>query len=605
MEKFTKFRKKAAEIWQLISPYWRSEEKYKAGSLLILILAINLGYVYAGVSLNAWGAKFYDAIQQLAQATFISQCYAFLGLVAIVVPIFIANEYFTSLLGFNWRKWLTKYYLNRWMDKAVFYRLSLQDNKVDNPDQRLSQDLSSFATGVLMMTISFFKEILNLGSFIFILWTISGALQFSLLDKTFTIPGYMVWAVLIYAAIGTYGVYKIGRPLFHLDFENERAEANFRYQLIRFRERAEEIALYQGEKTEFINFRQSFNFVYENFRKIINRKLYVSSWINSYNNLSTIFPILVMAPRFFSGALTFGVLMQIGSAFSQVQNSLSIIVANFDGIASLIATSNRILGFSEHMEKMEASLLNPSSPTIELLTHSEDTLILDNLKLKTPNNQLLIENLNLTIQKGEKVLLMGRSGLGKSTLLRAMAGLWSFGEGKIKLPANQKLFLVPQRPYMPLGTLRQGLFYPGIERDISDAKLLEILMACRLDHLAPQLDHYKDWGFQLSMGEQQRIIFVRAILHEPAWLMMDEPSANMDKETEMQVYLALHHYLPESTIITIGHSPNLRAFHSRILELGLDNVNLETSGYEYKDEKVEYGAMLKIDSLDPSQTAIQ
>jgi len=577
MSQFSQIRKKTAEVWKLISPYWRSEEKYRAWTMLAFIIFLNLGFVYISVLLNEWNAKFYNAIQQLDQATFISQCYRFAGLIIMIVAVYVANAFLTSLLGFQWRKWLTKYYLNRWMDQAMFYRLSLQRNKMDNPDQRIAQDLSSFSTGILTIGLSIFKEIVNLFSFIVILWSISGSLQILVpkLGKlgNINIPGYMVWLALIYAMMGTWGIFKIGRPLVHLDFNQERFEANFRYQLVRLREHSEEVALYQGEKPEASSFKQAFGSVYENFRKIINRNLYVHAWQNFYNNLSTVFPFLIAAPRFFSGALTLGILMQIASAFSRVEGSLSMIVLNFQSIASLFATTNRLLGFSSTMHGIESQIANPKEPCIQFLPNTADSLVLENIRLETPDKQILIEKLNLTIKKGEKVLIMGRSGLGKSTLLRAIAGFWSYGAGKIKLPVNHTLFLVPQRPYMPLGTLRQGLFYPGIERAIPEAKLLEILIACRLEHLASELDDHRDWSLQLSMGEQQRIIFARAILHASEWIIMDEPSASMDKETEMQVYLALHHYLPNSTVITIGHSPSLRAFHSRILELHpLENI---------------------------------
>lgn len=575
MKQYSGKMKKIAELWKLIVPYWKSEEKYKAWSMLALILGLNLGFVYIAVLLNEWNVKFYNAIQQLDQATFLKQCYIFFGLAVAIVSFFVTKVYLTNLLGFHWRKWLTKYYLNRWVSDAMFYRLSLEENRTDNPDQRISQDLANFSTGILSWIVSIFKETVNLASFIVILWSISGPVQMPLPNGTsLTIHGYMVWIAIIYAILGTMGVFKIGKPLINLDFNQERFEANFRYQLVRLREKSEEVALYHGEKFENHNFRHAFNSVYKNFRRIINRGAFVTAWQKFYEHLSTIFPFLIAAPRFFSGAITFGILMQIFSAFTRVQDSLAIMVENFKELASLIATSNRILGFTAAMRNVENKLADEASAEIQLMSASEDALILEHLTLKTPKNHLLMENINLSIKKGEKVLIMGRSGLGKSTLLRAIAGYWNFGSGKIKLPKGHRIFIVPQRPYMPLGTLRQALSYPGIKEDLSDTKLLEILTACRLDHLMPMLDEQHDWSLQLSMGEQQRIIFARAIIHEPTWIMMDEPSASMDKETEKQVYLALDHYLPESTIMTIGHSPSLKAFHSRVLEL--DSVeNLE------------------------------
>jgi putative ATP-binding cassette transporter len=368
MGKLASFRKKSAEVWQLIAPYWRSEERYKAWAMLAVIIALNLAFVYISVQLNEWNAKFYNSIQQLDQATFIAQCYKFVFLVTIIVAIFVSNSFLTSLLGFHWRKWLTKYYLHRWMDQAMFYRLSLQGNKTDNPDQRISQDLAGFCTGALSITLSLFKEIVNLSSFVVILWTISGSIQIPLPNEgSLTVPGYMVWLALIYAALGTLGVYKIGKPLVRLDFNQEKFEANFRYQLVRLREHSEEVALYQGEEPESLNFSQAFGSVYNNFRQIIYRGLYVNAWQNFYNNLSTIFPFLIAAPRFFSGALTLGILMQIASAFSRVESSLSLIVLNFQSIASLFATTNRLLGFSAALKGVESVIKYPKVPSIQLI----------------------------------------------------------------------------------------------------------------------------------------------------------------------------------------------------------------------------------------------
>lgn len=612
---------KAIEFWKLMIPYWRSEDKYKAWGILVCILAVNVGSVYITVLLNQWNASFYNALQELNKKVFISQCYVFIMLAAVFISVFVLSRYLTSLLAFRWRAWLTHYYLDRWLDNNTHYRLSLETKKTDNPDQRIAQDLAGFSTGVLSLGLSIFKETLSVFSFVVILWGLSGPLHIPLGQHTVTIPGYLVWAVLIYALVGTYIMFKIGKPVIQLDFDQEKFEADFRFHLIRLRERSEEVALYKGEDNEAVNFRNSFKAIKDNFRKILNRNIVINSWQIFYNNFSTLFPVLMAAPMFFLGMIKLGILMQIGSAFREVKDSLSLLIMDYQTIAQLIATTNRISSFSTMMKAVSkinsdvdsgvdsAKVLENSDvsadpagtrDSIRRMISKENHIILENLTLRTPSGISLIQNLHLTIGAGERVLLMGASGLGKSTLTRAIAGIWRFGSGAIHLPNNSSIFMVPQKPYMPIATLREGLFYPSVrslspliekieqasldqsadqqrllqmsEEILSEKMLHEILIACRLDHLLPYLDEVRDWGLQLSLGEQQRIIFARILIRKPEWIIMDEPTASMDKKTEANVYSLLHQYLPNSTIITIGHSPTLKAFHHRVVELDRESV---------------------------------
>lgn len=616
-------------LWKLISPYWRSEEKYKAFGLFMLLIGFNLASVYVAVMLNQWSSGFYNALQELNKDIFVKECGRFFWIVALLISVFLANYYILSILKFRWRRWLTEHYIARWLTEGTHYRLKLKQTATDNPDQRISQDLASFADGVLSLFTSFFKETVTLISFVGILWAISGPLQFTLLGKAIVIPGYMVWAALIYAIIGTSLIFKIGKPIVRLDFEQEKFEANFRYALVRFREKGEEIAIYRGEKIEEDNFRHSFKDIANNFYKILKRQMYIICSQNFYNNMTIIFPVVAASPLFFSKMITLGVLMQIRGAFSEVQGSFSVLINNFQVIASLRATTQRLLEFSAAIDMLaeedagtikskalgkvktdsmyaktatdaiHADILQTSFIPDSLYNNSAATktksfgnaqneakvldtaialnptfncrLEMENLTLTTPHGKPLISNFNLTVHSGEKVLIMGRSGLGKTTILRAISGVWPFGQGTIHVPTNLSILLIPQRPYLPMGSLREAVLYPKDNLTVPDEEIEYALQRCRLEHLYEHLDEVQDWSHRLSLGEQQRIIFVRAIIQKPEWIIMDEPTAAMDKETENMVYRALFEHMPEVTLITIGHSPSLKTYHTRVVDLDLES----------------------------------
>lgn len=579
MERLLNDKKTFSEIWKLITPYWRSSDKYKAWSLFGFLLVTSLAMVYGTVMLNQWSNNFYTSLQDLNKKAFLNACLQFTVIAASLVTFFVLNQYLKQLLAFRWRTWLTTEYLKRWLTNANYYRFSLHDEKTDNPEQRISQDLADFTVNTLLLSFSIFVEIVKVISFIIILWGLSRNLYIPLGNQsTLYIPGYMVWVSIIYALLGNVIVFKVGKPIIKMDFDQEKFEANFRYNLIRLRERSEEVAVYKGESFESINFQNCYKEISNNFRKIINRGVLINAWQNIHLNASTIFPFIAAAPMFFSGAITLGMLMQISSAFREVKDSLSILIQNYQQIAGLIASINRILGFSKVVENIESTLESPSKDRVQVLPNLHNSLILKDLTLTTPKGKELIKNLNLTINPKETILLMGQSGLGKSTLLKAIAGIWPFGTGSIYLPINTNVFITPQKPYMPIATLREGLLYPSVAKAIENDYLIELLSNFGLDHLKNSLNECKDWGSQLSIGEQQRIIFIRILIQKPNWIIMDEPTSAMDHSNESNAYHMLHRYLPNSSIVTIGHSLSLKAFHKKILNV--ENHSTWQAGFE-------------------------
>lgn len=575
-----KSKKPFLEVLRLILPYWHSKDKWVAWGLLASILGLSIAFVYTSVIMNAWNVQFYNALQALDYPLFIEMCIKYLGLVTLLVSMFVINNYTTSLLSFRWRRWLTSHYVRRWTQNSLHYQLKLKGNGTDNPDQRISQDLNIFAETSLRLGISLFKEIINLCSFVAILWVISGALVIPLQGMTLTIPGYMVWAVLLYSLLGTGLIFMIGKPVIHLNYEKEKYEANFRYNLIRLRERSEEIAVYKGADVEEASLHRSFADITHNFKHIIKRSIYINCFQNFYTNLSILMPIIIAAPKFFSGAITLGVLMQIRSAFAQVQDSLSILIDNYTQIAQLIATTKRIMGFSEALAAEENQLDMPKVDGIQILQSAGNTLKIENLNLSTPKGKSLLSDIRLSVSAGEKLLIMGPNGTGKSTLLRALSGLWPYGNGTLYLPRGVKIMMVPQKSYLPIDTLRNCLLYPGIDYTVTEPEIIRALNECRLGYLSDHLAENKDWGASLSLGEQQRIIFVRILLHKPDWVIMDEPTASIDKEAETAVYQALLKNLPGLTLITIGHSPSLKAFHTSVIELKcIDKEEIQQESY--------------------------
>ncbi|MBI4205642.1 MAG: ABC transporter ATP-binding protein/permease [Betaproteobacteria bacterium] len=553
------------DLWALARPYWFSEERRTARLLLAVVIALNLGIVYVNVEINHWQNAFFNTLQDKNQAEFLNQLIKFCWLAGAYIVMAVYGFYLRQMLQIRWRRWLTERYLNEWLDGRMYYRLQLTDRGTDNPDQRISEDLRLFADLTLTYTLDLMSTVVTLVSFIAILWALSGPLTFMLGDASINVPGYLVWVALVYAIAGTWLTHRIGKPLIKLHYDQQRFEADLRYSLVRFRENAEGVALYHGEADEKRNFVGRFREVMANWWEIMQRRKKLTGFTYSYGQVAVIFPYVVVAPRFFSGAIQLGGLMQTASAFSQVQGSLSWFVDVYARLAEWKATVDRLIGFHNAIERARAEALrNPGVAQ----KRDDDTgaIVLDDVRLELPNGRVLLEGANEKFVPGEAVLVMGPSGIGKSTLFRAIAGIWPFGNGRITVPGNARVLFLPQKPYLQVGSLRDVMCYPEYSGRFEDAELGQILADCGLPHLAERLDEQHNWALELSVGEQQRIAFCRALLRKPDWLMLDEATSALDAPSETQIYQLLKERLPNTTIISIGHRHTLAAFHDRKID---------------------------------------
>ncbi|HUZ64500.1 MAG TPA: ABC transporter ATP-binding protein/permease [Acetobacteraceae bacterium] len=569
------------DAWRLARPYFRSEEKWSAWVLLISTIVLSLSLVGMSVVLNFWNGAFYNALQHKDAAAFFRLLVlyqrtpngilpGFCEIAAVYIVVAVASTYLTQWLQIRWRRWLTGRFLDEWLADRAYYRISLTADPAgtgtDNPDQRIADDLRSYVNSTLSLGLDLLSNIVNLISFASILWVLSGSIRLLGL----VVPGYMLWVAVIYAIVGTWLTHLVGKPLAALSFQQQQVEADFRFALVRLRENTEGVALYGGEAEERAGLADRFRAVVANWWAIMQRTKWLNTLVSGYAQVAVIFPIIVAAPRFFAGVIQLGGLTRIAGAFGNVQNSLSWFVNSYALLANWAAVVERLGSFHRAIEAARAgeriserSVLAPDAGGADLS--------LSGLTLSLPDGRVLLSDASLTFRAGESVVVTGRSGSGKSTLFRAIAGIWPFAKGRIALPAGRTFFL-PQRPYIPLGTLRRAITYPDAPETASDAACVEVLAACGLAHLLPALDQVDNWSQRLSGGEQQRLAVARAVLAKPDWLFLDEATASLDPEAEAELYGLLHARLPGCTIVSIAHRESVAALHERKLVLRRDDA---------------------------------
>jgi len=544
-------------FWALSKPYWVSRERRVGLTLLATVVGLTLVGVWLEVQFNTWNREFYNTFESKDQAEFFRQLGTFTLLAVIYIVNGVYRQYFRQMLMIEWRSWMTERFLTSWMQERAYYRLQLLDKGTDNPDQRIADDLNIFVDLTLSLTLGLLSAVVTLVSFVAILWSISGALtMFGV-----TIPGYMVWVALVYAIVGTLLTHFIGRPLIRIGFDQQRYEANFRFSLVRLRENTEGVALYRGEAAELANFRSGFRDVITIWwTKMVKTKQL--GWFQSfYGQVAIIFPFLVASPRFFSGSMPLGGIFQIASAFGQVQGALSWFVDAYTSFANWKATVDRLVGFTESLDRVRQLKVEG-----ERDDGVAESLSLQELSIDLPLGKPLLAATSLELKRGEDVLVSGPSGAGKSTLFRALAGIWPYWKGRINLPKGARLFFLPQKPYLPIGTLKHAVSYPEEAGRYSDEELKEALNGVGLPQLAPDLARSENWAQVLSGGEQQRLAFARALLNKPDWLFLDEATSSLPEDAQQALYRLLKEKLPQTTLVSIGHRASLAAHHARQLQ---------------------------------------
>ena len=558
-----------ATIWRLASPYFRSEDRKAGLALLIAVIVIELSIVAINVLLNQWNNRFYNALQDRNWDAFVSELLFFCGLAAAYIFLAVYQIYLNQWLHIRWRRWMTKAYLGSWLHASNHYRMQLLGDAADNPDQRIAEDIQMFIERTLSVSIGLLGALVTLGSFIVILWTLSAGAPLHMFGDTWNIPGYLVWAALIYAVIGTVLTHLIGWRLVGLNFQQQRFEADFRFNLVRVRENAEQIALLDGERAETDRLLDRFGRVVANWLLIMSRTKKLTFLTASYSQISVVFPYVVVSPAYFAGTMQLGGLMQTASAFNSVQNSLSFFINVYRTLAEWRAVIQRLDGFALAVLAGGAAARTP--PVVEIQPSGDGASVsLDDLAVNLPTGAPLVAADEIVMRAGERVLLTGPSGSGKSTLFRAIAGIWPFGSGRIHVPKDARLLTLPQRPYFPVGTLATAVTYPAEPGTFDHERLAEAIIAVGLPALAQRLDEEAHWNRMLSLGEQQRLGIARAILEAPDFLFLDEATASLDEPAEAALYRLLQERLPATTIVSIGHRSTLMAFHRRRLTLERD-----------------------------------
>jgi putative ATP-binding cassette transporter len=565
-DKLASFQAFAARVLQLSTPYFQSEQKWRARGMFAAIVALNLASVYMAVLFNQWYNLFYTALEGKNQLEFWHQIgrFSYLAFIAIVIAVY--RFYLTQLLEMEWRRWMTGYYLRRWLGGDAFYRMELARYasaagiNADNPDQRISEDVNQFTAQTIGLTMGVLNAGVTLASFVGILWGLSGAFSFDVAGHAVTIPGFMVWMAVLYCLVGSVLTHYIGRRQIKLNFEQQKREADFRHHMVRVREYSEAIALDRGQAVEQQHLGTRFTSVLANYLQLIKAQKSLIWFTSFFGQAAVIFPMIIAAPRYFSGGINLGGLMQINSAFGRVQDSLSWFVDNYSSLAAWRATTDRLTGFDDAIAAAEAG--NQRLQVID-----GEALAARNLEITLPNGTPLLTGTALQAAAGDHVLLQGPSGSGKSTLFRTLAGIWPYAAGDVR--RSRDAMFIPQHPYFPNGTLREALAYPEPADRYPDTEMQAALGEALLPHLAGELDRVDAWSQKLSGGEKQRLAIARVLLKQPQWVFADEATSALDAQSEETVYRKLLAMVDKAGggLVSIAHRASVAAFHDRRWEL--------------------------------------
>lgn len=554
------------DAWALARPFWADKQERRAWLLLAAVIALTLSSVWLNVQFSSWNNSFYNTLQNHDLPGFWRQLGVFGLLATVFIAVAVYRQYLQQLLFMRWRAWLTRDLQGRWLQPGVAYRMgSRVADRVDNPDQRIAEDARGFVSSTLDIGLGLLNASVTLLSFVGILWGLSGTLTIPI-GLGIDVPGYMVWVALAYSLIGTWIVQRLGRPLVGLNAQQQQVEADFRYALVQLRDHAEAVALSQGERRERVRLSTAFDAVRANWTGLIRTTKRLTWFSAGYGQVANVFPILAAAPRYFAGGLQLGGLMQTAQAFGQVQGALSWFIDAYPRLADWRATVNRLTAFraATDAEGRPADALG-----IERLTHAKDVVEISGLSVLAPGGQVLVRGVDQRLEAGASRLIAGPSGSGKSTLMRALAGLSREGEGVIHLPERARLMFVPQRPYLPAGSLRDVLAYPGAAGDFSVRDMVRAMRWAGLGDHVGQLDALRRWASTLSPGEQQRIHFARVFLHRPDWVFLDESTSALDEAAEQALYRGLKQCCPATTVVSVGHRSTLRALHDKVWSIGV------------------------------------
>lgn len=570
-----KFLSKAflKELWSITKGYWTSEDKWKACALAVAIITLQIVYVSSLVTYNAWQKDFYNTIQAVDPDAFFFYLKYWPMYMVFFIFIEVNRDYLMQWLEIRWRTWMVNHFIGRWLGDQTYYLLQIirsdENSPVDNPDQRISDDIRLFVNYVLNLTLGVLNAIMKLSSFSVVLWNLSGLLQFTVLNTEVSLPGYMVWLAILYALLGCVFTLVVGNPIVKLNYKQQEYEANFRFGLARIREYCESIASFRGESTESFDAMKRFYIVRNNFKRIMTRQWWLSWVTNLHWRIGFLFPYLVGVPRVFSGDMQFGGLMQTAVAFQHVENALAYLVLHYysateASFAQLQAVVERLSDFKKAMADAESTLVNGR---LEFVENAGQSIEAKSITLYKPDGREMIRDLNLSIQRGDKLMITGPSGRGKSTLLKTLAGIWPYGKGTVLAPSSTHRIFLPQKAYMPMGTLRDILVYPTNRTDITNEQIADLLRLCNLPQLVDRIDEVANWSQALSLGEQQRVSFVRLFLLKPDWIFLDESTSALDVDNETLIYRLLDVYCPHATIVSVAHRLYLKEFHTRELTL--------------------------------------